>query len=62
MPLYITMVSLARHLMLENQTLGWADTLGVAISIVLLAVAVLIVRYGHIRFPYSDAETPHGDH
>lgn len=62
MPLYITMVSLARHLMLENQTLGWADTLGVAISIVLLAVAVLVVRYGHIRFPYSDSETPHGDH
>lgn len=60
MPLYITMVALARHLMLENQVLGWQDTLGYAAAIVLLAVAVLVVRYGHLRLPYPDSENPRG--
>ncbi len=60
MPLYITMVSLARHLMLENQGLGWADVLGYAAAIVLLAVAVLVVRYGHIKLPYTDNDNTRG--
>ncbi len=60
MPLYITMVSLARHLMLENQSLGWQETLGYSLAIVLLAAAVLVVRYGHLRLPYPDNENPRG--
>lgn len=60
MPLYITMVALARHLMLENQALGWQDTLGYALAIVLLAGAVLLVRYGHLKLPYPDSENPRG--
>lgn len=60
MPMYITMVALARHLMLENQTLGWQDTLGYALAIVLLAGAVIVVRYGHLKLPYPDSESPRG--
>ena len=60
MPLYITMVALARHLMLENQTLDWMQTLGYALAIVLLAGAVLLVRYGHLKLPYPDSESPRG--
>lgn len=60
MPLYITMVALARHLMLENQTLGWQETVGYAVAIVLLAGAVLLVRYGHLKLPYPDNESSSG--
>jgi protein PsiE len=28
--------------------------IGVSSSIVLLALAVLAIRYGHVRFPYRD--------
>lgn len=60
MPLYITMVALARHLMLENQELTWEETVGYAVAIVLLAGAVLLVRYGHLKLPYPDNEHPQG--
>jgi protein PsiE len=42
--------------------------LGVSASIVLVAVAVLVIRYGHVRYPYlEDMEelgeaTPHNNH
>ncbi|MGE0081831.1 MAG: phosphate-starvation-inducible protein PsiE [Thiohalomonadaceae bacterium] len=53
MPLYIAMVALARHLILEMSHLGTEKILAVAGAIVLLGLAVLVVRYGHIRFPYE---------
>jgi protein PsiE len=28
--------------------------LGVTASMLLLAAAVLVIRYGHVRFPYED--------
>jgi len=33
--------------------------LGVTASLLLLACAVLVIRYGHTRFPYED--NPKGD-
>ncbi len=36
--------------------------LGVTASILLLTIAVLVIRYGHTRFPYNeypkDSDTP----
>ena len=54
MPLYIAMVALARH-MLVDQQLPALDLLGTAVAILLLAVAVVVVRYGHLKLPYRDA-------
>lgn len=53
MPLYIGMVALARYLVLDMKALDAWRLLAVSGAIVLLAVAVLLVRYGHVRFPYG---------
>lgn len=53
MPLYIAMVALARH-MLVDQQLPALDLLGTSVAILLLAVAVVVVRYGHLKLPYRD--------
>ena len=54
-PLYIAMVAIARQITLDSMTdmNGWAMT-GLATVILILALAVLIVRYGHIHMPYDD--------
>jgi protein PsiE len=57
MPLYIAMVALARHLILHMKHLtGW-DIIGTSVAILVISFAVLVVRYGHLRFPY---ESPKG--
>lgn len=53
-PLYIGMVALARYLILDMKDMDLWRMVGVSTSIMLLALAVLAVRYGHVRFPYSE--------
>lgn len=53
MPLYIGMVALARYLILDMKELDEWRMLAVAVAILLLGLAVLVVRYGHVRFPYE---------
>lgn len=53
MPLYIGIVALARYLVLDIKDLDAWRVLAVATAIVLLAAAVLVLRYGHARFPYE---------
>jgi len=56
-PLYIAMVSLARDLILRGVSDDSpAQMLLTTFGIVLLAVGVLILRYGQHRFPMSDDE------
>jgi protein PsiE len=44
MPLYIGMVALARYLVLDMKEMdAWR----------MRAAAVLLIRYGHVRFPYG---------
>lgn len=65
MPMYIAMVGIARHLMVDSAYRSpWLMIAGAA-SIVLLAIGVLIVRYGHLRLPYESGDrtvevNPHG--
>jgi protein PsiE len=56
MPLYIAMIALARYLILDIKSLGSWDLLSVATAALILAVAILVLRYGHIRFPYDKGE------
>lgn len=56
MPLYVTMVALARHMMLDSIQLTSFGILAEAGAILLLGVAVLVVRYGHTRYPYVDED------
>lgn len=57
MPLYIAMVGIARHLMADSAYHSPWLLLAGAGAIVLLGVAVLIVRYGHLRWPYPESES-----
>lgn len=52
-PIYIAIVALARYLVLDMKSLDVWRMLGVAASMLLLAIAVLVIRYGHTRFPYD---------
>ena len=53
-PLYIAMVALARYLILDLKELTEWRMLAVAVAILLLTLAVLAIRYGHVRFPYRE--------
>ena len=53
-PIYIAIVALARYLVLDMKSLDAWRMVGVTASMLLLAVAVLVIRYGHTRFPYDD--------
>ena len=56
MPLYIGVVALARYLILDIKAMDEWRMLAVAGAIVLLALAVLVIRYGHVRFPYAERD------
>jgi protein PsiE len=61
-PLYIAMVALARYLILDLKDLTEWRMLTVATAILLLTLAVLAIRFGHVRFPYREdvtAEKPY---
>lgn len=55
-PIYIAIVALARYLVLDMKNLDEWHMLGVATSILLLTLAVLAIRYGHIKLSYGDKE------
>lgn len=53
MPLYIAIVALARYMILDMKSLDTWKMLGVAGAVLLIALAILVIRYGHKQFPYS---------
>jgi protein PsiE len=53
-PLYIAMVAMARYVIVDIKEMDNIRLLGVSASIVLIAVAVLVIRYGHVRYPYLE--------
>ena len=52
-PLYIAMVALARYLILDMKSMDAWQLVGVSASAFLMAVTVLVIRYGHLKFPYE---------
>jgi len=52
-PLYIGMVALARYLILDMKDMDGLRILAVTGAVLMLAIAVLAIRYGHIRYPYA---------
>jgi protein PsiE len=54
MPLYIAIVALARYLILDMKNLDTLQMLGVGVTILLMAISVLVIRYGHCRFSYDE--------
>ncbi len=52
-PLYIAIIALARYIILDIKEMDELRLLGVGVGILLLSMSVLVIRYGHIRFPYA---------
>lgn len=51
-PIYIAIVALARLLVLDMKDMTEWEMVAVAGTITFLTLAVLILRYGHIKMPY----------
>lgn len=56
MPLYIAIVAMARYMILDMKNLDTLRMLGLAGAILILAISVFVVRYGHTKFPYDDKD------
>lgn len=53
MPLYIAMVALARYLILDMKNMDTWTMVAIPAAILLVALAVLVVRFGHVKYPYE---------
>jgi protein PsiE len=53
-PLYIAMVALARFLILDTDDAHNLHALYITGAILILALAVFVVRFGHLKFPYEE--------
>jgi protein PsiE len=56
-PLYIGIIALTRYLILEVHQIDAWRMFALSVSIFLIAIAILVIRYGHVRFPYVDCPT-----
>ena len=62
MPIYIAIVALARYLALDIKEMESWKIIAISTTIVLLALAVLAIRYGHMKYPYSSPTKGEQDH
>lgn len=56
MPLYIAIVAVARYLVLDMKNLDTWRMVGLAAGVLILALAILTIRYGHTKYPYKSSE------
>jgi len=56
MPLYIAIVAIARYVILDMKNLETMKVLGLTGAVLILAIAILALRYGHTKFPYEEKE------
>lgn len=57
MPLYIAIVALARYLILDMKNLGLWEMVAISASALIIAMAVLVIRFGHARYPYKELDS-----
>lgn len=55
-PLYIAMVALARYIILDIKEMDSWRMLAVSGAVLLLTIAVFLIRFGHVRYPYPGDE------
>jgi len=53
-PIYIAIVAIARFIILELKILDALDVIWLSISMLILTLAALVLRYGHAKFPYEE--------
>lgn len=55
-PLYIAIVALARYLILDMKSMETWLMLAVAGAALLMALAILVIRFAYTRYPYGREE------
>ena len=53
-PIYIAIVAIARFIILDLKDLQAVDVIWFAVSMLVLTIAALVLRYGHARYPYKE--------
>ena len=61
MPLYIAIVAIARYLIIDVKDMEALRVIAVASSILVIALAILVVRWGHVKLPYPVSRDPERD-
>ena len=56
-PLYVGIIALARFLVLDVADIDAFRMIALSSSIFLISIAILVIRYGHVRYPYVDCPT-----
>ncbi len=54
MPIYIAIVALARYLILDIKAMDNFRIIAISGGMLILAITILAVRFGHCKFPYVD--------
>ncbi|AKJ94820.1 MULTISPECIES: phosphate-starvation-inducible protein PsiE [Thioalkalivibrio] len=54
LPIYIAIVALARYVIIDMKDMDVWELIAVTAGVLILAGAVLVLRYGHVRLPYDD--------
>ena len=55
-PLYIGIVAMTRYIVLDMKELASMQVVALACATLMLALAVLVVRYGHVKYPYPSGD------
>ena len=56
-PLYIAIIALARYIVLDMKDMNGWDLIVVSGSALILALTILVIRFGHIRYPYEGSDS-----
>ena len=56
MPLYIAIVAIARYMIIDMKNLESLAMISLAGAVLILAISILAIRYGHTKFPYDDTK------
>ena len=52
-PIYIAIVALARFIILDSKSFEQWHLLEIGLTIMILTIAVLVIRFGHTKLPYG---------
>jgi protein PsiE len=55
-PIYIAIIALARFIILDSKELIPWGLVAVSLAIFILAIALFLIRIGHVRFPYKQGD------
>jgi protein PsiE len=53
-PIYIAMVAIARYIIIGMKEMDGWTMVALALAILILGLAVIVIRYGHMRLPYPE--------